>query len=192
MTPIGMTTRREILKTGATALALTSLSNRAFGLAAGAGQIRLLFDAIIVDERIGGNEALSRLARGSGIPCISIRGDLTRVWFDSLRGECLEKAIVVAGFTSELDSEVMRAFARDVGYRQELRLDISIDVETGCETIRRSFDPVLPPESALSSKLENMVDRYMTMATQASDQRSTAQLAAWVIAPIRSGLPRND
>lgn len=187
-----MTTRREILKTGATALALTSLSHRAFGLAAGAGQVRPPFDAIVVDERIGGHEALSRLARASGIQCVSIRGDLTRLWFDSLRDACLERATVVAGFTSDLDSEVMRAFARDVGYRQELRLDISIDVETGRETIRRSFDPVLPPELALSSKLDNMVDRYMTMATQASDQRSTAQLAAWVIAPIRSRLPRND
>ncbi|MDE0006590.1 MAG: hypothetical protein OXQ29_28200 [Rhodospirillaceae bacterium] len=180
-----MTTRRDILKTGATALALTSLSHRAFGLAAGAGQTLLPFDAIIVDERIGGNEALSRLARASGIQCVSIRGDLTRLWFDSLRGECFEKSIVVAGFTSDLDSEVMRAFARDVGYRQELRLDISIDVETGRETIRRSFDPVLPPELAVSSKLENMVDRYMTMAMQASDQRGPTQLAAWVVAPIR-------
>lgn len=183
-----MTTRREILKTGATALALTSLSHRTFGLAAGAGQIRLPFDAIIVDERIGGNEALSRLARASGIPRVSIRGDLTRVWFDSLRGACLERATVVAGFTSDLDSEVMRAFARDVGYRQELRLDISIDGETGRtarETIRRSVNPERPPESALSSELDRLVDCFMTLPMQAMDHRGPTQLAAWVVAPIR-------
>ena len=168
------------------ALALIPLSHRAFGRAAAAGRTRPPFDALIVDERIAGNEALAWSARASGMPCVSIRGDLTRLWFDSLRGACLEKSIVVAGFTSDLDSEVMRAFARDAGYRQELRFDISINVETGRETVRRSFDPVLPPEQALSSELDNMVDRYMTMAKRASDQRSPVQLAAWVIAPIRS------
>jgi len=181
----GMTTRREILKTGATALALTSLGNRAFGPATADDQTRLPFDTVIVDERIGGNNVLSRLAGTWGTQCVSIRGDLTRLWFDSLRGACLERSTAVAGFTSELDSEVMRAFARDVGYRQELRLDISIDVESGRETIRRSFDPVLPPGLSLSSKLENMVDRYMTVAMRASDQRGPTQLAAWVVAPIR-------
>lgn len=179
-----MTTRREILKTGATTLALTSLSHRAFGLAAAAGRIRLPFDAIVVDERIDGHEALSQAARASGIPCISIRGDLTRLWFDSLRGACLEKSTVLAGFTSDLDSEVMRTFARDVGYRQELRLDIAIDGETGRGTIRRPVNPARPLDSALSSEIENLVDCYMTLAIQASDQCGPTQLAAWVVAPI--------
>ena len=179
-----MTTRREILKTGATALALTSLNPRAFGLAATAGQIRFSFDTIILDERIGGHEALSRLALASGISCVPIRGDLSRHWFDSLRGACLERAIVVAGFTSDLDSEVMRAFARDVGYRQESRLDISIDGETGRETIRRSVNPARPSESALSIEFDNLLDYYMTLPMQARDQRGPTQLAAWVVAPI--------
>ena len=182
---LGMTTRREILKTGATALALTSFSHRAFGLAAGARQVRPSFDAIVVDERIGGHEALSRLARASGIPCVSIRGDLTRFWFDSLRGACLERATVVAGFTSDLDSELMRAFARDVGYRQELRVDLSIDRETGRETIRLPVNPARPPVSALSSELDSLVDCYMTLPMQARDHRGPTQLAAWVVAPIR-------
>ena len=178
-------TRREILKTGATALALTSLSHRAIGLAEAADLIWVPFDTVIVDERIGGNKILSRVARASGIPCVSIRGDLTRLWFDSLRGACLERSTVAAGFTSDLDSEVMRAFARDVGYRQALRFDITIDVETGRETIRRSMDPSRPPEFALSSALDNLVDYYVTMAMQADDQRVPTQFAAWVVAPIR-------
>ena len=182
---MGMTTRREILKTGVTALTLTSISRGALGLGAAAVQNRLPFDTIIVDERIGGNEVLTRLARESGIPCVSIRGDLTRLWFDSLRGACLERSTVVAGFTSDLDSEVMRAFARDVGYRQALRLDITIDGEAGRETIGRSIDPKLPPEFTLSSELENLVDYYVTIPTQARDQRGPTQFAAWVVAPIR-------
>lgn len=181
-----MTTRRDVLKTGATALTLTSISHGAFGLAAAAGQIRLPFDTIIVDERIRGNDVLSRVARASATQCVSIRGDLTRVWFDSLRGACLERSTIVAGFTSDLDSAVMRAFARDVGYGQELRLDITTDIETGRETVRRSIDSALPPESALSGELENLVDLYMAAPMQASDQRGPTQLAAWVIAPIRS------
>ena len=179
-----MTTRREILKTGAAALALTSLGHRAFGLAAAAGQTRLPFDAILVDERIGGNEMLSRAARASGIPCVSIRGDLARLWFGSLRGECLERSTVVAGFTSDLDSEVMRAFARDVGYRQELRLDITIEIEPGREAVRRSIDSALPPEFALSSALEKLVGHFMTLPMQARHRRGPTQLAAWVVAPI--------
>lgn len=182
---LGMTTRREILNTGATALALTSLGHRAFGLAAAADQTRLPFDTVIVDERIGGSKILSRVAGTSGTKCVSIRGDLTRFWFDSLRRACLERATVVAGFTSDLDSEVMRAFARDVGYRQELRLDIAIDVETGRETIRRSMDPALPPGFALSSELENLADSCMTLLMHAGDQCAPTQYAAWVIAPIR-------
>lgn len=181
----GMTTRREILKTGATALALTSLGHRAFGPAAAAEEIRLPFDTVIVDERIGGSKVLSRVARASGMECVSIRGDLTRLWFDSLRGACLERSAVIAGFTSDLDSEVMRAFARDAGYRQELRFDITIDVETGRETIRRSMDPSLPPGFALSSELENLVVYYLTLLVQAEDRRAPTQFAAWVIAPIR-------
>ena len=179
-----MTTRREILKTGAAALALTSFSHRAFGLAAAAGQTRLPFDAILVDERIGGNEVLSRFARASGIPCVPIRGDLTRLWFDTLRGACLEISMAIAGFTSDLDSEVMRAFARDAGYRQELRLDITLDAETGRRTVRRSMDPALPPEFALSSELENLVGHFMTLPMQARDRRAPIELAAWAIVPI--------
>ena len=182
---LDMTTRREILKTGVTALALTSLGHRAFGLAVAADQIRLPFDTVIVDERIGGYKALSRVARASGITCVSIRGDLTRLWFGSLRGACLERSTAIAGFTSDLDSEVMRAFARDAGYRQELRFDITIDVETGRETIRRSMDPSLPPGVALSSELEYLADYYMTLLMHAGDQCAPTQFAAWVIAPIR-------
>jgi len=37
----------------------------------------------------------------------------------------------------------------------------------------------------LSSELENLVDYYVTLSMQASGQRSPAQLAAWVVAPIR-------
>ena len=182
---MGMTTRREILKTGVTALTLTSISRGAFGLGAAAVQNRLPFDTLIVDERIGGNEVLTRLARESGMPCVSIRGDLTRLWFDSLRGACLERSTVVAGFTSDLDSEVMRAFARDVGYRRELRLDITFNVETGRESICRSIDPALSSECALSNGLEHLVDYYMNIPMQARDQRGPTQLAAWVVAPIR-------
>ena len=165
----------------------------AYPLAADAGQVRRPFDTIIMDERIGGHSVTSRIARASGTQCISIRGDLTRLWFDSLRGACLERSTVVAGFTSDLDSEVIRAFARDVGYRQVLRLDIEIDGETGRKSIRRSIDPALPREFALSSELEdlvdyeleNLVDYYVTLSMPASDRRSPTQLAAWVIAPIR-------
>ena len=181
---MGMTTRREILKTGVTALTLTSISRGAFGFGAAAVQNRLPFDTIIVDERIGGNEVLTRLARASGMPCVSIRGDLTRLWFDSLRGACLERSTAIAGFTSDLDSEVMRTFARDVGYRQELRLDIAIDGETGRGTIRWPVNPARPLDSALSSEIENLVDCYMTLAMQAKDQCAPTQLAVWVVAPI--------
>ena len=141
-----MTTRREILKAGATALALTSISRRAYGLGAAAGQTRVSFDALIMDERIGGSEVLSQVARASGIRCVSFRGDLTRLWFDSLRGACLERSVVIAGFTSDLDSEVMRAFARDVGYRQALRLDIAIDGAMGRQAIRRPVNQAPPTE----------------------------------------------
>ena len=91
----------------------------------------------------------------------------------------------MAGFTSDLDSEVMRAFARDVGYRQELRVDLSIDRETGRETIRLPVNPARPPVSALSSELDSLVDCYMTLPMQARDHRGPTQLAAWVVAPIR-------
>ena len=177
-----MIDRRQFLAKSAAAMSVPVL---AYPLAAAAGQVRLPFDTIIMDERIGGHSVTSRVARASRVQCVSIRGDLTRLWFDSLRGACLERSTVVAGFTSDLDSEVMRAFARDVGYRQELRLDIAIDGETGRESIRRSIDPALPPEFALSSELETLVDYYVTLSMQASDQRSPTQLAAWVVAPIR-------
>ena len=107
----------------------------AYPLAGTAGQARIPFDTVIVDRRIGTDEALSRIACASGAQCVSIRGDLARLWFDSLRGACLERNIAIAGLTSDFDSEVMRAFARDVGYRQVQRRNISIDVKTGRETI---------------------------------------------------------
>ena len=169
---LGMTTRREILKTGATAMALTSLSHRAFGLAAADDEISLPFDTVVVDERIGGSKVLSRVARASGMECVAIRGDLTRLWFDSLRGACLDRSTVVAGFTSDLD-------------RQELWFDITFNVETGRETIRRSMDPSLPPEFALSGKPENLLDYYMTLLVQARERSAPVQFTAWVIAPIR-------
>ena len=123
-----MIDRRQFLVKSAASMSVPMLAHP---LAAVAGRTQLPFDIVIMDERIGGDEALSRVARASGAQCVSIRGDLVRLWFDSLRGACLERSIAIAGFTSDLDSEVMRAFARDVGYRQVQRLDIPIDVETG-------------------------------------------------------------
>ena len=123
-----MIDRRQFLVKGAASMSVPILAHP---LAAVAGRNRPPFDIVIMDERIGGDEALSRAARASGAQCVSIRGDLARLWFDSLRGACLERSIAIAGFTSDLDSEVMRAFARDVGYRQVRRLDIPIAEETG-------------------------------------------------------------
>ncbi len=184
--------RRQFLAKSAASVSVPILAHP---LAAAAGQVRLSFDIIVVDERIGANEGLSRVARASGAQCLSIRGDLPRVWFDSLRGACLDRSTVIAGFTSDLDSEVMRAFARDVGYRQVGRLDISIDGETGRETVRRSMYSSLPSEFALASELENLVDLYLTSSPwqasrvapgPTSDRHGPTQLAAWVIAPIRA------
>ena len=123
-----MIDRRQFLVKSAASMSVPILAHP---LGAVAGRDRLPFDIVIIDERIGSDEAPSRVARASGAQCVSIRGDLARLWFDSLRGACLERPIEIAGFTSDLDSEVMRAFARDVGYRQVQRLDIPIDVETG-------------------------------------------------------------
>ena len=180
-----MTTRRDILKTGASALALTSINHGAFGLAAAAGQIRLPFDTFIMDDRLAGSEGLSRVAAASGMQCVWIRGDLTGVWFDTLRGACLEGSTVIAGLTSDLDSEVMRAFARDVGYRQELRVEITVGGQTGTHALRRSRNSAPPSESSMASGLDELIDHYMNAPMPGPEQHSPTQLAAWVIAPIR-------
>ncbi len=178
-------TRREILTAGVTALSLNSVGHGAFGFAAAAGQIRLPFDTIIMDGRLADHEFLSGLARSTGARCCSIRGDLTRVWFDSLRRACLEGSTVIAGFTSDLDSAVMRSCARDVGYRQVLRLDITMDVDAGRETIRQSIDSASPDGFALSSNLRRLLDFCMTSPAWPGDRPGPTQFAAWVIAPIR-------
>ncbi len=116
-----MIDRRQFLVKSAASMSVPIFAHP---LTAVAGRNRLPFDTVIVDERIGGDEALSRVARASGAQCVSVRGDLARLRFDSLRGACLEGSIAIAGFTSDLDSEVMRAFARDVGYREMATMPI--------------------------------------------------------------------
>ena len=177
-----MIDRRQFLVKSAASMSVPIL---AYPLAAAAGQVRLPFDTVVIDERIGGNEVLSRVTSALEIQCVSIRGDLTRLWFDSLRGACLQRSTLIAGFTSDLDSEVMRAFARDVGYRQELRVEIAVDGQSGAGAVRRSNDLPPPSESSLARGLDELVDYYMNAPKRGGDLRAPTQLAAWVIAPIR-------
>ena len=177
-----MIDRRQFLVKTAASMSVPILG---FPLAATAGQIRLPFDTVLIDERIVGNEVLARVARASAVQCVSVRGDLTRLWFDSLRGACLQGSTLIAGFTSDLDSEVMRAFARDVGYRQELRVEITFDGRTGAGAASRSTNSAPPSESSLSRGLDELIDHYINAPMHGADQRAPMQLAAWVIAPIR-------
>ena len=177
-----MIDRRQFLVKSAASMSVPMLG---FPLAAAAGPIRLPFDTVLIDERIVGNEILARVARASAVKCVSVRGDLTRLWFDSLRGACLQGSTLIAGFTSDLDSEVMRAFARDVGYRQELRVEINVDGRSGASAVHRARNSAPPSWSSLSRGLDELLDHYMNAPMHGADQRAPTQLAAWVVAPIR-------
>lgn len=180
-----MTTRRQVLKGGATALTLTSVGAQAFSFAAGPERKPLAFDRVIVDARIADREARALIADASAAPCVSIQGDLAKLWFDSLRDTLLKAPTVFAGITADLDAEVMRAFARDVGYQQRLRADITINVSTGRLIVRRSDNAARSTQSAISTGFEDLINFYKMVAMPVQNQRAQIELTAWVIAPIR-------
>lgn len=119
-----MIDRRQLLAGGAASISMPILAKP---LAAASEPETLPFDQVIVDARIEGREALSGFAKDSNIPVVSIRGDLAKHWFDSLRSTLQFRSTVIAGITSDYDSEVMRMFARDVGYQQTHRSTNTID-----------------------------------------------------------------
>ena len=179
----GLIDRRRFL---ATSTASVSLSLLAPQIAAAAGRRRFSFDTLIVDHRIAGREALAAVAESADIPFISIRGDLPRLWFDSLRKALVERPTTIAGMTSDLDCEVMRAFARDAGYGQQQRIDITLDAATGHRSIScqsRSYG--VTASTAQTSQLERLVDDYVNASMSPHERSGPAQLAAWIIAPIR-------
>ncbi len=175
-----MIDRRRFLTQGAAALTVPVFVDHA---TAAARQIQLPFDTVVVDGRIASSEALARFESASQVPHLSIRGNLPKLWFDSLRNQLLERDKTIAGITSDLDSEIMRAFARDVGYGQAQRIDVTVDHDAKRRTIHR---PIRAEawQTACTSGLEEMLDHYMSVPLAATAGHAAYRLTAWVVAPM--------
>ena len=113
-----MTSRREIVKGGALALALPAMA---------AGRARAAEPAVfraVYDERFAEARGFAEAAAARGWPVRAIRGDVTELWFHELEPRWKAGPAAVAGVTDAAALFCLETLARDRGLRLAARAEV--------------------------------------------------------------------
>jgi hypothetical protein len=152
-----MPNRREFLQ-GGIALSLLPLLPQK-GLSATAPRA---FDMVIFDQRFPQTRDFAQQARGAGLNCVAIEGDITHLYFHDLALRWNRGPTAIAGLSTKASVFCLEMLARDRGMRLAYFADV-LDADPA---------PDIPFNVA-----------YRKMAAVCSVGGERDRLVVWVIAP---------
>jgi hypothetical protein len=194
--------RRDFLKTAMAVSALPIVAGVATDPADAAPRSRTLaLYRVIFDERFPGSRAFADRARKLGVPAQAIRGDVTALWLNDLRGRWQASPAAIAGLTAPSALFCLERLAWDHGMRVAFHAEHRHLSNGAIEHFVLSGERPLRPTSldAAGTKWIDQIAELVTRypfdrasrggATSAGLPRTaddkSVTLASWIIAPVK-------
>ena len=201
-----MTSRREFLSLGVSALALPisgRIALRSSG-PSGSDPLPMAFYKVLFDERFAACRAFSEEARRLGLEVHAIRGDVTHVWYNDLHARWKQGPVAIAGMTQKAalfcldvmarDQRMQLVFLREHLHRSETRADRA---QAGPPGVKQPSSNVLAGGPEWPAWMARLIGRFPSQSLRAKIPPVTVPLVSaaddpgllvsWVIAP-RSAL----
>lgn len=182
-----MTTRRQVLKTTATALTLSSIGHGVFGFAdeKAAG---LPFYKILYEDRAGDSLAFAASVRGLGGSVYGVHGELHELWATDLNPVWQRGPAAIAGLTTEPDAFTLEILGREAGLAPVFRgVHVFRDAQTVRHEISGPAAAVAAAQAALNSQIGWTAAIASALAAIDAADESTRQFTARTAVEGRTG-----
>ena len=115
-----MANRREFIVAGAAATGGAALLGAAPALA---NEPTAELYTVVYDERFADSVAFARQAQRQGLRISSIRGDVTKLWYDDLYHRWKQGPAAIAGLTDPSALFCLETLGNDIGLRRVLKVE---------------------------------------------------------------------